>query len=335
MADPPPWRNNLRLAPCARRNEGNMLGGENKRSRRRRRSSGPIEQQGKNAMRRALLAVTCVVLVVSGCDRFRREPEVRRADPAADAISVIEQVDLSDAVMQGANPQEAVAYFSRTTTEEPDRIDLRRGLARSLVRAGEVEEAAAAWQRVVEHRDATPADRVELAAALIRSNDWPGARSALAALPPGYESGERFRLEAMAADSERQWDRADGFYEKAARQTERPAGVLNNWGFSKLSRGDAAAAERLFVRALKADPGLFTAKNNLVLARGARREYTLPLVEMTQNERAMLLHTAALSAIKQGDVATGRSLLRDAIETSPQYFEAAARSLDALEAAPD
>jgi Tfp pilus assembly protein PilF len=106
--------------------------------------------------------------------------------------------------------------------------------------------------------------------------------------------------------------------------------VLNNWGYSKLSRGDDAGAERMFQRALKADPSMFTAKNNLVLARGARREYTLPILDMTQTEKAMLLHTAALSAIKQGDVATGEALLRDSIETHPQYFEAAARSLDAL-----
>jgi len=76
---------------------------------------------------------------------------------------------------------------------------------------------------------------------------------------------------------------------------------------------------------------LFTAKNNLVLARSAQRKYDLPVVPMTQIERAQLLHTAALSAIKQGDVQTGKSLLSQAIETHPQHFDAAVRSLEALE----
>ena len=53
---------------------------------------------------------------------------------------------------------------------------------------------------------------------------------------------------------------------------------------------------------------------------------------MTQIERAQLLHTLALSAIKQGDIATGKGLLQDAIETHPQHFDAAVRSLNALEA---
>jgi Tfp pilus assembly protein PilF len=113
--------------------------------------------------------------------------------------------------------------------------------------------------------------------------------------------------------------------------TTKPAGVLNNWGFSKLTRGDAAGAEKLFAQAITYDPTMFTTKNNLVLARGAQRKYDLPVVQMTQTERAQLQHTLALTAIKQGDVIVGKGLLEDAIETHPQYFEAAVRSLEALE----
>ncbi len=53
---------------------------------------------------------------------------------------------------------------------------------------------------------------------------------------------------------------------------------------------------------------------------------------MTQVERAELLHTAALAAVKQGDVAIGKGLLQEAIDTHPQHFEAASRSLRALDA---
>ena len=91
------------------------------------------------------------------------------------------------------------------------------------------------------------------------------------------------------------------------------------------------AAERLFTEALTYDPSMFTAKNNLVLARGAQRKYDLPVVPMDQTERAELMYTLALTAIKQNDLAVGKALLSDAIETHPQYFEAAVRSLAALE----
>jgi Flp pilus assembly protein TadD len=170
--------------------------------------------------------------------------------------------------------------------------------------------------------------------ALIRSNEWGRAKEVLDTIPPTHETFDRYRLEAMVADSNKQWSRADSFYEIAVGLTTTPAGVLNNWGFSKLTRGDYAGAERLFTQAITYDSRLFTAKNNLVLARGAQRRYQLPVVPMTQVERAELLHTMALTAIKQGDVAIGRGLLEEALESHPQHFDAAARSLRALESRP-
>jgi Flp pilus assembly protein TadD len=134
----------------------------------------------------------------------------------------------------------------------------------------------------------------------------------------------------MVADARQRWDRADSFYEIAVGLTAEPASVLNNWGYSKLTRGDHRGAERLFLEALQHAPDLFTAKNNLVLARAAQRRYELPLIEMTQTERAELLHTMALAAIRQGDVSTGRALLEEAVASHPRHFEAAANALAAL-----
>ena len=151
-------------------------------------------------------------------------------------------------------------------------------------------------------------------------------------IPPTVETYERYRLEAMVADSKKDWKKADSFYEIAAGLTTKPSGVLNNWGFSKLTRTDYAGAEKLFTEALTYEPTMFTAKNNLILARGAQRKYDLPVVEMTQNERAQLLYTLALTAIKQNDVTVGKGLLQNAIDTSPTYFEAAVRSLAAVDA---
>ncbi|MDZ7906472.1 MAG: hypothetical protein U5N55_12385 [Cypionkella sp.] len=142
---------------------------------------------------------------------------------------------------------------------------------------------------------------------------------------------ERYRLEAMVADSRKDWKKADSFYEVAAGMTAQPAPVLNNWGFSKLTRGEHGAAEKLFLQALTYDSTMFTAKNNLVLARAAQRKYDLPVIEITQVERAQLLYTAGLAAVKQGDPTVGKQLLQSAIDTHPQYFEAAERSLTALE----
>jgi Flp pilus assembly protein TadD len=252
-------------------------------------------------------------------------------EKALETVNAIDGTNLSEIMLNSTDPSEAVAYFQKSSAENPERIDLKRGLAKSLVRANMTTQSIPAWRAVIEMEEATFEDNVGLADAMIRSGDWAGAEAELDKIPPTYETYRRYRLEAMVADSNQEWENADSFYETALGLTTVPSGVLNNWGYSKLTRGDFEGAEKLFGEAITYDASLFTAKNNLVLARGAQRKYDLPVLEMSQIERAQLTHTMALAAIKQGDVETGKGMLRDAIETHPQHFEAAARSLEALE----
>ncbi len=280
-------------------------------------------------MRQPFIVSICLAsaIALAGCE----ETGTSSVDRALQDVNAVDESNLSDIMLTVADPNEAVSYFQRTLKDNPDRIDIQRGLAVSLVRARRYSEAIPAWQRVVKNDEATNVDRVDYADALIRAGKWPEAERQLDQIPPTHETFKRYRLEAMIADSNNEWNKADSYYETAVGLTTRPAGVLNNWGYSKLTRGDYADAERLFNDAIRQDASLFTAKNNMVLARGAQRKYTLPVIPMDQTERAQLLHTMALSAIKQNDTQTGKTLLREAIDTHPQHFEAAVRALRALE----
>jgi Flp pilus assembly protein TadD len=276
---------------------------------------------------RTFPVVAIAMIGLAACDTTRT-PDVNRA---LDPINVIDESNLSDIMLTAAAPNEAVAYFQRAVREQPDRVDFRRGLATSLVRAGRADEAVPLWREIVNGNETVEQDRIDFAGALIRAGDWEEAERQLDLVPPTLETYERYRLEAMVADSNQEWDRADHFYEIAVGLTTRPANVLNNWGFSRLSRGDFDGAEELFLEAIRYDPALFTAKNNLVMARAAQGNYQMPLVRMSEIERAQLLHTAGLAAIRQGKTDVGRGLLAEAIETHPQHFEAAVRALDTLE----
>lgn len=282
-------------------------------------------------MRQLLFYTLCLpgALLTEACQPSLGNGQV---DRSFQAVNVIDENNLNDIMLTVADPNEAVAYFQRALEDDPKRIDMQRGLAQSLIRAQRTTEAEAAWARVAAHPEARNEDRVDYADALIRQGQWEKARAVLDKVPPTHETFKRYRLEAMAADARQDWPRADSFYEVAAGLTTRPAGVLNNWGYSKLTRGDFSAAEQLFTDALRNDSTLFTAKNNLVLARGAQRKYTLPVLPLTQIERAQLLHTLGLTAVRQGDVDIAKSLLRDAIETHPQHFDEAVRALATLEA---
>lgn len=280
-------------------------------------------------MRHSVIMTLCLgsAVLLSACEQ-NTDADVAEA---LKSVNVIDESNLNELMLTSADPVEAVNYFRKTMIDNPDRTDIKRGLAMSLIRAKRPTEAVQAWELVVAAEDSSDEDKVGLADAQIRSGEWKSAEITLDSIPPTYETYRRYRLEAMVADSNKEWDKADSFYETALGLTTTPSGVLNNWGYSKLSRGAYPDAEKLFTEAVTYDASLFTAKNNLVLARGAQRKYDLPVVEMSQIERAQLLHTLALSAIKQGDVATGKGLLREAIDSHPQHFEAAVRSLRALE----
>ncbi len=269
------------------------------------------------------------ILSLSSCGSLSGEAEV---DRALRELNLLEESSITQMMLTVAEPNEAIAFFTAALQQSPGDIDAQRGLATSLTRANRNTEAIAAWRSVLAHPQAGPADSVELADAQIRNNMWDDAAATLNMVPPTYETFKRYRLEAMVADANEQWDKADAFYETAVGLTTTPAGVLNNWGFSKLTRGDYRGAERLFTDALRHEPGMFTAKNNLVLARGAQRNYDLPVIPMTQVERAQLLYTMALTAIKQNDINIGRGLLQNAVETHPQHFDEAVRALRALDA---
>lgn len=280
-------------------------------------------------MRQTKLITLCIsgALALSACGKSE-DAEVSRA---LKGVNVIDESNLNDIMLTAADANEAVSYFQRTLAEDPERIDLQRGLATSLVRAKRATEGAVVWERVTTHPEAAVEDQMSFADALIRTGDWERAETILDGVPPTIETFQRYKLEAVIADSNKEWEKADSFYETAVGLTTSPGSILNNWGYSKLTRGDFRDAERLFGEAITYDPTLFTAKNNMVLARAAQKNYSLPLIQATQVERAQLLHTMALAAIKQGDTDTGRTLLAQAIEAHPRHFEAAVSSLQKLE----
>jgi Flp pilus assembly protein TadD len=269
-----------------------------------------------------------LLLGLSACGEPNGQAEV---DRAMRDLNLMEENSITQMMLTVAAPAEAIAFFTSALQQTPNDIKAQRGLAASLIRANRNTEGVAAWRTVLSHPEAGPDDSVEMADALIRNNQWSEAQAMLNMIPPTHETFKRYRLEAMVADANEQWDKADSFYEIAVGLTTTPAGVLNNWGYSKLTRGDYRGAERLFTDALRHEPGMFTAKNNLVLARGAQRNYDLPVIPMTQTERAQLLYTMALTAIKQNDVTIGKGLLKSAIDTHPQHFDEAVRALRAIE----
>ena len=106
-------------------------------------------------MRRTGLVVLCLLgtVALGACNRSGTAD----VDRALKSVNVIDESNLSEIMLTVGDPDEAVAYFARASSENPDRADLRRGLAKSLVRAGKPQEASAVWAALVASPAATAA----------------------------------------------------------------------------------------------------------------------------------------------------------------------------------
>lgn len=275
-------------------------------------------------------AVTmAAVLAMSGFLAGCESPNDRE-DPLAK--NVIDEANLTDLLLTAGDPEEGVTYFQAALAKEPDRVDFRRGLAISLTRAKRYPEAGRVYEEMMSLGQAEPTDRLEYALVAARLDKWDDVKAVVADLPGGFNTGRRHMVEAMLADQQQNWPAADAAYARAETLSTNPANVLNNWGVSMMSRGDLPAAARTFEKALTYNARLFSAKNNLAISRGLQGNYQLPVIPMTETEKAIILNNLGVIALKKDEKRIAKGLFAAAVEAHPQHYETAASRLASLEA---
>lgn len=289
-------------------------------------SAGSPAQRGLFTRAGALGA--CLLMLGACAAPFDQETEV--SAPGAD-VDVIDSANLGSLMLTLSEPEDAVQYFNQALAREPDRVDLKRGYALSLARARRFEEAVRVFDELSRDGVADDALRVEHAHALARLSRWTEAENQMALVSTQQQSPRRHLIDAMLADQRSDWSGADAAYERARSVSANPAAILNNWGVSRMSRGEYEAAQRTFEEAVAHNPRLFSIKNNLAVSRALQGEYRLPLVTMNEEERATILHNVGVVALRRGDQAEARGLFTMAVETHPRYYAAAAEKLAALE----
>lgn len=246
-------------------------------------------------------------------------------------LNAIDSVNLTELMLTTGEPEAAVEFFRSSLADEPNRVDFQRGYAISLSRADRHDEAVLAFERLDVQGDLLDGDRMTFAQSLIRLNQWERAEAQLSLVRNGADDYRWNQLNAMLSDNYQRWEEADTYYAKARSLTSQPATILNNWGVSKMSRGDLQGAVRHFTDAVRYEPDGFGAKNNLAIARALQGNYALPVVPLSEEERAQLYHNMALVALRQNDPDIARGLLELAVETHPRHFSAAADKLAALQ----
>lgn len=274
---------------------------------------------------RAVILLTAAAVGLTACESVSE-----KQDPLAS--SVIDEANLNDLMLTAGSPATAIQYFEQSLAREPDRADFRRGLAVSYTRAKRFNEAARVYQELITLNQDEPVDRLEYAYVAVRLDRWDDVATLASSFPDSLQTPRRYLIDAMVADQRSDWAAADAAYARAEKLSARPAAVLNNWGVSQMGRGDLAAAAKTFERAVSYDSTLFNAKNNLAIVRGLQGDFTLPVVPLTDGERAILLNNLGIIAMRKGEESIAKGLFAAAVQSSPQHYQGAADRLAALEA---
>ncbi|MGR3484973.1 MAG: hypothetical protein ACU0BF_06470 [Paracoccaceae bacterium] len=222
-----------------------------------------------------------------------------------------------------------VRQFAARLERDPTDPEARRGLARAYADAGRLNDARGVYLDLSRSGGATAADRLALVEVALNLDDVATATAALGAVPVAQGGARRAMLDAMVADRGGDWARADAGYAAAASGAD-AARALNNWGVSRLARGDVSGAQSAFARAVAADASLFVAHNNLAIARAMAGDYAPPGGGLAAAQRAVLLHNMGLMAERRGDLAAARELLREAIRLHPRDYGLARARLASL-----
>lgn len=275
--------------------------------------------------------IAALSLFAAGCAGPFDQEQTPEDSEAAEIGNIIDEANLNQLMLTVSNPDDAVAYFQQASEKDPTRLDLKRGYGLALARARRYADAVRVFEELALSGGADDALRVEHAHALARLERWEEAENQMALVSTNLTTPRRFAIDAMLADQRSDWAGADAAYERARQLSANPATIMNNWGVSRMSRGEYKLAQKTFEEAIAHNPRLFNIKNNLAVSRALQGEYRLPLVTMTEEERATILHNIGVIALRRGDTDEAKGLFTMAVETHPRYYAAAAEKLAALD----
>jgi Flp pilus assembly protein TadD len=129
------------------------------------------------------------------------------------------------------------------------------------------------------------------------------------------------------ADDQRQWEDARASYDKALATTTAPWIVYNNIGFSLLLQGKQADSREFFAKSLQLRPGTEVADNNRRLALALQGKYAEATTGVAKERLPAALNNAGYAAMLRGEYPGAETYLTRAIETSPSFYEMAAKNM--------
>lgn len=238
-------------------------------------------------------------------------------------------LDRAEAALGAGEYQVAFEWFSQVLRSEPNNPRALVGMGESYLAIRDPGKALPIFERV--EREVPDKQAVALQ----------GQGLALLMLGRREESQKRL-LEAVKMnpglwrawnaiganyDGKRDWTDALASYDKATAANPTAATVINNKGMSLFMQDRDKEAEAEFQKALELDPRSPVIRNNLRLTWAWQGKYDQALAGLSKEEMPAGLNNVGYIAMARGDYSAAKQFLQQAVDTSPSYYEKAAKNL--------
>lgn len=270
-----------------------------------------------------ILSLAAAVGIAAQKPLATRPPAVSPPDP-----TVI--VDASHAI-DGGRLEEATLLIAKAISEGFRGAPIERLTANVSFASGKYLEALVAYQDLVRSKDKETGDCEKGAIAALELGRVEDAKPLVdCAVAPRHPTWRAWDARGVLADFTHEWGTADESYARAHELAPSEARIINNQGWSKLLRGDWAAAVPFFEEATSLDQKSERIANNLELAKEALAA-DLPQRRAGESDRdwAVRLNDAGVAAELLGDKKRAIAAFTQALDASPMWYDRASNNLKA------
>jgi len=239
--------------------------------------------------------------------------------------------DASQAI-DGGRLEEATLLIARAISEGFRGPPIERLTANVSFASGKYLEALVAYQHLAGSSNKEIGDCEKGAIAALELGRIDDAKPLVdCAVAPRHASWRAWNSRGVLADFTHDWTTADDSYSRAHKLAPKEARIINNQGWSKLLRGDWAAAVPYLEQASALDQKSERIANNLELAKAALAA-DLPQRRDGESDRdwAVRLNDAGVAAELLGDKQRAIAAFTQALDASPVWYDRASNNLKAV-----
>jgi Flp pilus assembly protein TadD len=284
------------------------------------------ERRRGRGLQRGGLAALLLVPLLAAC----ANPELPAKTPAAQLSgqAVGDALERAALMLADGRNQDAFEEYGRVLSADPDNAEAKLGIAEARMADGNLQQAKELFDETAKIPAAKPRGLQGRGLALLMLGQRDGATEALrGAVEADPKLWRAWNALGQLADDQRQWDEARASYDKALATTTAPWIVYNNIGFSLLLQGKQDESREFFAKSLQLHPGTEVADNNRRLALALQGKYAEAVTGVAKERLPAALNNAGYAAMLRGEYPGAEAYLARAIESSPSFYEMAAKNM--------